>query len=174
MKTTRIMTSVAAAAVASALTPLGSAAAAQPESFGPFTDPYSFTVDCGDFTALVEGTVTFRERVYHDADGELDRWVQFIRAPRDTWTNTTTGEQITVRGIFQQTYTPTPDGETVTVAIRGFRYLVNEPGSGVTVTEVGKIIYDDLDETTPIFQAGQHDLANPALIEPTFCEALAS
>jgi hypothetical protein len=33
-----------------------------PESFGPFTDPYSFTVDCGDFTALVEGTVTFRER----------------------------------------------------------------------------------------------------------------
>jgi hypothetical protein len=168
------MTSVAAVGVATAMTPLGPAAAAQPESFGPFTDTYSFTVDCGDFIALVEGTATFRERVYYDTDGEVDRWVQFIRAPRDTWTNTTTGKQITVRGNFQQTYTPDPDGETVTVAIRGFRYLVNEPGSGVIVTEVGKIVYDDLDETTSIFQAGQHDLADPSLIEPTFCEALST
>jgi hypothetical protein len=174
MDITRTMTSVAAATVASALIPLGPATAAQPESFGPFTDTYSFTVDCGDFTALVEGTYTFREKVYYDADGELDRWVQFIRAPRDHWTDTTTGKQITVRGIFQQTYTPTPDGQAVTVSIRGFRYLVNEPGNGVTITEVGKIVYDDLDETTAIFQAGQHDLADPALIEPTFCDALSS
>lgn len=159
-------------AAASVLAPLNPASAVAPESFGPFTDTYSFTVNCGDFVAQVDGTATFRETVFFDRHGDVTRWVQYIRAPRDSWTNTTTGETIIVRGEFQQTYTPDVQADTVTVAIRGFRYMVNQPGSGVTVQEVGRIVYDDLDETTVVAMAGKHDLADPALIEPTFCAAL--
>lgn len=154
------------------LVPNGPAVAAQPESFGPFIDSYSFTVDCGDFTAQAEGTAKFSERVFFDSDGDVTRWVQAIRAPRDVWTNMTTGDSIVVRASFQQTYTPDVESDTVSVTIRGFRYLVNEPGSGVTVQEVGRIVYDDLDETTVVAMAGRHDLADPALIGPTFCAAL--
>jgi outer membrane lipoprotein-sorting protein len=157
---------------ASVLLPSGSASAAQPESNGPFTDTYSFEVDCGDFLAQVDGTATFQETVFFDSDGDVTRWMQSIRAPRDVWTNTTTEKTIVVRGNFQQTYTPDAETEQVRVAIRGFRYLVNEPGSGVTVQEVGLIVYDDLDETTVLSMAGQHDLADPSTIEPTFCAAL--
>lgn len=169
-----IRTALCAALVGAcgALSPLSPAAAAPPASFGPFTDNYSFTVDCGDFIAAVEGTATFRESVYFDADGDVTRWMQFVRAPRDYWTNTTTGKTIVVRGNFQQTYTPNVETGQIRVAIRGFRYLVNEPGSGVTIREVGKIVYDDLDETTVVTMAGKHDLADPSLIEPTFCTAL--
>ena len=152
--------------------PYGSASAVQPASYGPFEDTYSFTVDCGDFLAEVDGTATFRVTVFFDSDGDVTRWTQAIRAPRDVWTNTTTGESIVVRGIFQQTYTPDVEADQVTVAIRGFRYLVNEPGSGVPVQEVGRIVYEDLDETTVLAMAGQHDLADPSMIEPTFCGAL--
>jgi len=160
------------AASACVLVPLGPASAAQPQVSGPFTDSYSFPVDCGDFVAQVQGTATFRESVYFDSNGDVVRWVQFIRAPRDVWTNTETGASITVRGEFQQTYTPDLATGQVTVAIRGFRYLVNEPGSGVSVQEVGRIVYDGLDETDVVTMAGQHDLADPSLIEPTFCDAL--
>ena len=159
-------------AASCALVPVAPASAAAPATFGPFTDTYAFTVDCGDFTAEVEGTATFRATVYVDADGDVVRWTQFVRAPRDSWTNTTTGKTIVVRGNFQQTYTPDVETGQVVVAIRGFRYLVNEPGSGVTIQEVGRIAYDDLDETTVITMAGQHDLADPSLIGPTFCSAL--
>ena len=157
---------------ASLVLPLTPAAAEPPESAGPFTDTYSFSVDCGDFVAHVEGTATFRQRVFFDSDGDVARWVQFIRAPRDVWTNTTSGKTVVVRGEFQQTYTPDVEAGRVTVVIRGFRYLVNEPGSGVTVQEVGRIAYDGLDETTVLAMAGQHDLADPSLIEPTFCASL--
>lgn len=159
-------------AAAGALLPVSPASALAPESFGPFTDTYSFTVDCGDFVARVDGTSTFKETVYFDSSGDVTRWVQYIRAPSDVWTHTATGESIIVRGEFQQTYTPDVQADTVTVAIRGFRYLVNQPGSGVTVQEVGRIVYDGLDETTVVAMAGWHDLADPALIEPTFCAAL--
>jgi hypothetical protein len=168
----RFVVSLVLGLAASVLVPSGSASAVQPESFGPFSDTYSFTVDCGDFLARVDGTATFRETVFFDSEGDVTRWTQYIRAPRDVWTNTTTGGTIVVRGIFQQTYIPDVETDQVTVAIRGFRYLVNEPGSGVTVQEVGRIVYDDLDETTVVTLAGQHDLADPTTIEPTFCAAL--
>lgn len=174
MSTTKRLRRTASAALAAAgvLLPQNPAMAAQPDALGPFSDTYSFTVDCGDFVAQVDGTATIRATVFFDADGDVTGWMQFIRAPRDVWTNTTSGKTIVVRGEFQQTYRPDPATNQVTVTIRGFRYLVNEPGSGVTVQEVGRIVYDDLDETTVATMAGRHDLADPSMIEPTFCAAL--
>lgn len=55
----------------------------------------------------------------------------------------------------------------------GFRYLVNEPGEGVAIRDVGRIVYDNLDESSWRDLAGQHDLADAMLIGPTFCGAIA-
>ena len=52
--------------------------------------------------------------------------------------------------------------------------MVNEPGVGVTIRDVGRITYGDLEQTIVLWQAGEHDLALDAAFEPTFCSALAS
>src|SRR5262245_63784572 len=106
--------------------PGGVASATPPEQFGPFTDTYSFTVDCGGFEATVDGTSKTRFIVHLDDDGNVTQVQQFVRAPADLWVNTATGASMLVRGEFQQTYTPIPGTDQITVAIRGFRYLVNE------------------------------------------------
>ena len=52
-------------------------------------------------------------------------------------------------------------------------YLVNEPGEGVTIRDVGRIVYNNLDESSWRDLAGQHDLANTMLVEPTLGAAIA-
>ena len=149
------------------------AAAAEPEHLGPFIDSYDFTVDCGDFEATVTGTSSTRFTAFLDSDGNFTRLQQYVRAPHDEWTNTDTGKTIVVRGEFQQTYTPIPGIDQITVAIRGFRYLVNEPGRGVTVQEVGRIVYGEPTEETILFLAGIHEAADSDQVEAVFCAALA-
>lgn len=152
--------------------PAGAASATPPDRFGPFIDDYSFTVDCGSFEAAVSGTSSTRITVHFDDDGNVTQLQQFVRAPTDLWVNTATGESIVVRGEFQQTYTPIPGTEQITVAIRGFRYLINEPGRGVIVQEVGRIVYGEPTEETILAIAGQHDAAIGSQVEPVLCAAL--
>ena len=125
------------------------------------------------FEASVSGTGTFRATVFFDESGDVIREQQFIRAPSDLWTNTTTGKTIEVRAEFQQTYTWVPERGEYTVTVVGHRYLANEPGSGVTVQEVGRIVYADPSEQAILTMAGQHDLAQATRIEPVFCGRLA-
>ena len=71
-----------------------------------------------------------------------------------------------------------PGGDIVTTdqftkTIVGFRYMVNDPGVGVTIRDVGRITYGDLGQTIVLWQAGEHDLALDAAFQPTFCAALA-
>jgi hypothetical protein len=153
--------------------PAGAAAATAPERLGPFTETEQFTVDCGTFAAAVSGTSSTRFTVFFDASGDVTRAQQFVRAPGDLWENTTTGKSVVVRGEFVQTYTRVPGTDEFTVTIVGFRYLVNEPGSGVIVQEVGRIVYAEPSEETILAMAGQHDLADEARITPVFCGALA-
>ena len=76
------------------------------------------------------------------------------------------------RGIARRTGR-TPGTDELTKSVIGFRYLVNEPGEGVTVRDVGRITYGDLEQTIVAWQAGKHDLALDAQFQPTFCAALA-
>jgi hypothetical protein len=160
-------------AIVSLFSVAGPAAAATPEHIGPIVDSYDFTVDCGSFEATVTGTSSTRFTVFLDAAGEVTRVAQSLRAPSDVWTNTATGKTIIVRGEFQQTYTPVPGTDQITVTIRGFRYLVNEPSYGVTVQEVGRIVYGEPTEETILFLAGKHDAADSSQVEAVFCAALA-
>ena len=152
--------------------PASAANAAPPDHLGPFIDTYSFTVDCGDFEATVDGTSSTRFIVHFDRDGNFASAQQFVRAPHDLWVNTASGDSIVVRGEFQQTYTAIPGSDQITVAVRGFRYLVNEPGHGVIVQEVGRIIYGEPTEETILAMAGHHDAAEGSNVESVLCQAL--
>lgn len=163
---------VPVALCAAALWPGGTAAADGPVRFTQ-SFPVDEEVDCGAFTATIEGEVTERYVVFLDEDGDLLRFTKYVSAPADVWTNTTTGASIVVRGHFVQTHVPVEGTDYFAVTIRGFRYLVNEPGTGVAVQEVGRITYADPGEQLALSQAGQHDLADPDDIVPTFCAALA-
>ena len=151
----------------------GPAAAVEPDHLGPFVESYDFTVDCGDFEATVTGTSSTRVTRFFDANGDVTRETVFVRAPYDVWTNTETGEFIVVRGEFQQTYTPIRGTDQTTVTIRGFRYLVNEPKVGVTVQEVGRIVYGEPTEETILSLAGKHEAADSDQVEAVFCAELA-
>jgi hypothetical protein len=157
----------------------GSASAGPPDHFvQAFKEAGEFTFDCskvGDFDFEVHVVSTYSQRftVFFDADGNITRFKEYVSAPHDVLTNTTTGESIVVRGHFVQVATRIAGTDEFDRTITGFRYMVNEPGDGVTIQEVGRIVYDNLDETSWHDVAGQHDLANPMLVEPTLCAALA-
>jgi hypothetical protein len=171
-----------AAVIALAACPVlvGSSASASPpdhfvEAFKGVTD---FTFDCGefgdfDFEVHVVGTFSQRFTVFFDGNGNVTRFNEYVSAPQDVFTNMTTGESIVVRGHFVQVMTRIPGTDEFDRTITGFRYMVNEPGDGVTIQEVGRIVYDNLDETSWHDVAGQHDLADVTLNEPTMCAALA-
>ncbi len=171
MKHTTTLVSLLAIAIGP-LWPASAATAAPPDHLGPFVDTYSFTVDCGDFEATVDGTSSTTLIVHFDREGNFATAKQSVRAPHDLWVNTATGNSIVVRGEFQQTYTSIPGSDQITVAIRGFRYIVNQPGRGVVVQEVGRIVYGEPTEETILAMAGQHDVADGSQVESVLCQAL--
>jgi hypothetical protein len=151
----------------------GSAGAAAPQIYGPFLNEYSFIgMNCDGFDIQIEGAGTDTFTVWTDADGQITKVVDRARYPHDTLTNTVTGKAIVNRGEFQETLTPIPGTDEATKTITGFRYLVNERGAGVTIRDVGRITYGDLEQTLVLWEAGEHDLALDEQIEPTFCAAL--
>ena len=94
---------VPAAVFTSVFLVAGSAAASPPDRFVEASnETFTFTVDCGTFEASVTGRVSDRFTVFFDADGTVNRFTEFVSAPHDVWTNTTTGTSITVRGHFVQ------------------------------------------------------------------------
>lgn len=129
--------------------PAGTAAASAPDRFVQASNEEgTFTVDCGTFEASVTGTFSDRFTVFFDADGNVTRFTELISAPHDVWTNTTTGKSITVRGHFVQVAHRIPGTNEFTRTVTGFRYLVNKPGQGAVIRDVGRIVYDNLDESS--------------------------
>lgn len=149
------------------------ATAAAPERFTVYrNEPMTFSIDCGDFVASGEGVYSERWIFFLDSEGNVTRFAEYVSAPADVWTNSQTGASITVRGHFEQFYNPIPGTDEATVTVTGFRYIVNQPGSGVTIQEVGRVVYDDFSETTWQAIAGQHDLPVGDMVEPAICDAL--
>jgi hypothetical protein len=164
---------ITTAAVA-ALLASSTARANAPLQFGPFTDSYSsIGMNCDGFDVLVQGTETKRFTVFLDDAGELSKVIKYDSAPHDTLTNTVTGKSIVVRGEFSEIIERIPGTDEFTKTVVGHRYLVTEPGIGVTVRDVGRITYGDLEQTIVLWQAGKHDIVLASEIEPTFCAALA-
>ena len=158
---------------ATALATVLPASASAPDHFTVARDEQStFSIDCGDFLATGEGTFSDRFTVYFDSDGNVTRFTEFVSAPADVWTNTVTGATITIRGHFVQRHDRIPGTDEFNRTVTGFRYIINQPGSGAVIKEVGRVTYDNLDETSWSFLAGQHDWVDQALIEPGICDLL--
>ena len=160
--------------VGATLTAGTAAAAGGPEHFGPFEVEYSFVgFNCDGFDVLIEGAGADEFTIWSDAAGEVEKILYRARYPHDTLTNLSTGRSIVNRGEFQETIVRDPSTGDFIKTITGFRYLVNEPGSGVTVRDVGRITYGDLAQTIVLWEAGHHDLALDAQIQESFCSDLA-
>ena len=167
-----LLAAVAALAACTALA--GPAHAVSPLHFGPFHDQTDFTADCGDFDASVSGTSTTWFTIWTDDAGEITKFFMRVLAPADTWTNTTTGASIVVRGEFVQTAKRVPGtADEWLVTVNGHRYMVNSPGEGLVLADVGRIVYGNLDEDDILTAAGRHDLALPEEVEPRICAAIA-
>jgi hypothetical protein len=168
----RLLAALAALAATAALA--GPAHAAGPLHFGPFHGQTDFTADCGDFEASVSGPITTWFTVWTDDAGEITKLFMRVIAPGDTWTNTTTGASIVVRGEFVQTAARVPGtADEWLVTVRGHRYMVNEPGEGLVLADVGRIVYGNVEEDDILTAAGRHDLALPDEVEPRLCAAIA-
>jgi hypothetical protein len=151
-----------------------SAAAAGPHMFGPFTNTYSFIgFNCPGFDIQIQGSGTDEYTIWRDDAGDLTKVFYRGRYPHDTLTNTVTGRSIVVRGEFQETNVPIAGTDEFTKTITGFRYIVDEPGTGVTIRDVGRIVYGDLEQTVLLWEAGQHDLVFDRQLDGVFCGALA-
>ncbi|MHA7279850.1 hypothetical protein ACX80H_08875 [Arthrobacter sp. MDT2-2] len=166
MSPLRFLTPLAIAATL--LVSANSASAAAPERLGPFEDFGTFEIDCGSFKASGFGDISTRFTRFTDSEGNITKIQQFVSAPADTWVNLSTQKTIVIRGRFIQTW----DAATGDLTIVGFRYLVNERGEGVTIQEVGRIVYTDRTEQEVISMAGQHELYRAELIDPAICSAL--
>jgi hypothetical protein len=168
------LTAIGGVALALAtLTPSSALAVGAPEVFGPFFESGTFIgFDCGDFEIEISGSATTTFTVYFDAEGNANRIVMRVRAPHDTLTNTVTGKFIVNRGEFQETLTPIPGTDQWQKSISGYRYFVNEPGLGVTIRDVGRISYADLEQTIVLWKAGKHDVEYDANLQGLFCGAL--
>jgi hypothetical protein len=163
-----LVTGLLASAVASA-----TVQAAGPEQFGPDVQEYAFVgIECDGFDILIEGSGTDSYSVWFDAAGDVERVLYRARYPHDTLTNLSTGASIVVRGEFQEMFVREPGTGDFTKTITGFRYMVNVPGQGVTVRDVGRITYGDLEQTIVSWQAGKHELALDSQIAPALCGAL--
>jgi hypothetical protein len=146
------------------------ARAKAPLKEGPFHFSGSFTDNACGFDAMIEFDVTETFTIFLDDAGDVAKAIYRVRAPHDVFTNLETGESFVVRGMFQEFIERIPGTDEFTKEIVGFRYLVNEPGVGVTIRDVGRIVYGDLDQTIVLRQAGKHDLAYWEAYESVFCE----
>jgi hypothetical protein len=153
---------------------VSSARASGPIHEGPFLNTYDFIgFNCDGFDIRIQGEGTDSFTLFLDDAGEVTKVLYRARYPHDTLTNTVTGRSIVVRGEFQEVLERIPGTEQFIKTITGFRYMVNEPGKGVTIRDVGRITYGDLEQTIVLWQAGKHDLALDEAFEPIFCGALA-
>ena len=165
---------VAVAVVAAGMLAASPVNATAPEQFGPNTYEVTFIgFNCDGFDIEIAG----------GGHGSRDRLLRrFRRCERGSCTtaasrtmcltNTVTGRSIVVRGEFQEFIEPIPGSDDFTKTIVGFRYMVNEPGSGATIRDVGRISYAEVEQLHVTFQAGEHDLALDEALWGTFCGAL--
>ena len=149
------------------------ALAGAPEQFGPFVESGDFIgFECDGFDIRIQGTGSTSYTIWRDADLNFERLLQRSRAPHDVLTNTVTGESIVVRGEFQEHVTYDAATDSWTKTITGFRYIVNEPGEGIVIRDVGRIQYGDLDQLVLLWEAGKHDVEYDANLQSLFCDRL--
>jgi hypothetical protein len=164
----RARTIIIAASVA--LTALALAAAANAgqrtkETF-TFSDPFTGSFSCGTFTATFSGRDHGRVTTWFDSNGEPILQEGHVEAT-ETDVNTATGKSIDVSTRFNVHV----DFQAETMAISGVRNLSTEPGAGVVVQHVGRVLVT-LD-FSPISLSGKYPEFVEGYMSEDWCAALA-
>lgn len=168
MKNPRLLVPVAVLGLS--LTGASSVVAAGPERDPVTVDSYDFQFSCGDdFDVRISGTSSTKSLFWLDEQGTVTRFRMQVAAPRDVLTNLDTMTSVEVGAHFVQTYTRVPGTNEYTVTVVGHRYLATDPGAGIIMRDVGRIVFSDPSEQTVTFEAGVHDAADPDLLGLALC-----
>jgi hypothetical protein len=156
-------------AVASAVA-LGAANAANAqertsESF-EFSDPFDGSYDCGTFTVTFTGHDKGHVKTWFDSAGNPIMQVGHIQAD-EVDTNDSTGKAILVRTDLAVHM----DFLEGTISLSGARNLSTEPGSGVVVQHVGRVVIGP--DGQPISLSGKFPEFEAAYMSDDFCAAVA-
>lgn len=164
---------VVALIVSAALVATVTASAARPtkEDLGVFH--YELSVDCSpygfDFTIDVVGQSAVWIETFFDASGDPVR-VVVHDSSSETDTNSVTGETVPMRGQSVTTYDLVAGTRTVT----GKTFLMNVPGSGAAILDVGRVVFDAPFHV--VFEAGPHEVLHGGVgahLDELACNALA-
>ena len=161
---TRIPLAAAVVALSIAVAP-SPGWAATPERF-EFSDSNPGTVDCGAFEDQFTDFVDASGAVYFDQSGEPVRIVIHWEHHSDDM-NSVTGLTLHEHGH----YTETIDLVAGTDTISGNQEVMNRPGTGVVVQDVGRVVFDE--NGNLVFFAGGRKHSEELLGDQVLCDALA-
>jgi hypothetical protein len=163
----RSMAMAAAVALTSAAGLLGPAAAS---ATAPERTAFSFSnpgvTDCGTFEDQFTDFFDAKAVTYFDSAGNPIRFViHWEHHSNDT--NSATGLTLHEHGHFTERIDLVSGTDTIT----GNEEIMNRPGTGVVVQDVGKVVYDA--DGNLIFFAGGRKHSEVLLGDQVLCEALA-
>jgi hypothetical protein len=163
----RSLAAMGAVALISAIGLLGPSAssAMAPEKFSfSFSNPG--VTDCGAFEDQFTDFFAARGVTYFDSAGDPIRIViHWEHHSNDT--NSVTGLTLHEHGHFTETIDLLSGTDTIT----GNEEVMNRPGTGVVVQDVGKVVYDE--DGNLIFFAGGRKHSEVLLGDQVLCDALA-
>lgn len=161
----RIRVAIAGVA-ATLLLAIPSAASAR----APFRESVSFTgsdfIQCDGFQDQFTDFFNFKAATYFDSAGNPIRVVTHGEHHSND-TNSVTGLTLHEHGHF----TVTDDLLTGTATITGNQEIMNRPGSGVVVQDVGRVVFDANGDL--VFFAGGRKHSELFLGDQVLCDALA-
>ena len=156
-------------AIAAALIALIAAAAAgagqRPQDVFTFSDPFDGDFDCGTFVATFSGHDDGRVTTWFNADGDPIKQIGQIKS-FETDVNPITKKSIEVTTNLMVHV----DFVAGTTTLTGVRNLATEPGAGVVVQHVGRVVTNADDEQ--IFLSGKFPEFEEGYMDDDFCAAL--
>jgi hypothetical protein len=147
-----------------ALPATGLAGGPRSETF-TFSDPFSGEFDCGDFQGAFSGHDHGRVTTWFDADGNPVKQEGKI-ASQETDLNLDAGQAIQVKTRLNVHV----DFVAGTTSLTGVRNLSAEPGQGVVIQHVGRVVVDS--EGNPISLSGKYPEFVAGYMQEDFCDAL--
>jgi hypothetical protein len=149
---------------------LGLMWAAPASALAPERQPFSFVghgvIDCGTFVDAFDDFFNGFDTVYFDAAGSPIREVINVEHFSND-SNSVTGLLLHEHGHFIVTIDLVSGTETVT----GNSEIINRPGTGVVIQDVGRAVFDQ--DGNLVFFAGGSNHSQLLGGEQVFCEALA-
>lgn len=160
----RLILTAVVAVTALALTAGAGAGSRTKETF-EFSDPFSDSFDCGTFTNTFSGQDHGRVTTWFDADGNPIMQEGHLASP-EIDVNMATGKAVEVNTRLNVHV----DFVAGTISITGVRNLATEPGSGVVVQHVGRVVIGP--DGSPISLSGKYPEFIEGYMEEDFCAAL--